>query len=49
MEKNEEDDEDKLTIHSEAPSLLLDELDINDIDDKIKLEKTVLHDVISLN
>jgi len=49
LEEEEEEDEDKLTIHSEAPSLLLDELDINDIDDKIKLEKTVLHDVISLN
>ena len=47
--EEEEEDEDKLTIHSEAPSLLLDELDINDIDDKIKLEKTVLHDVISLD
>ena len=49
LEEAEEEDEDKLTIHSEAPSLILDELDINDIDDKIKLEKTVLHDVITLN
>ena len=49
IEEEEEEDEDKLTIHSEAPSLILDELDINDIDDKIKLEKTVLHDVITLN
>ena len=49
LEEEEEEEEDKLTIHNDAPSLLLDELDINDIDDKIKLEKTVLHDVISLN
>ena len=47
-EAEEDDDEDKLTIHGDAPSLQLDALDINDIGDKISLKKEIMHDVIEL-
>ncbi len=45
---DDDDDDEKIKIFGDAPSLVLDELDIHEIDKKTKLKKTTLSDVIEL-